>query len=73
MTGVQTCALPISAEEVVMDGTAGGQTEVELEDVSGESAADAGPERDKTSHLSGANVADEKKEFDTIEDSEGVR
>jgi N utilization substance protein A len=35
--------------------------------------ADASPEESKISHLSGVNGADEKKEFDTIEDSEGVR
>jgi N utilization substance protein A len=52
----------IASEEVVVDSTA-----------NGESSADAGPEEAKASPVSSANAADEKKEFDTIEDSEGVR
>jgi len=67
------------AEEGVVEVADSGQ-----EDASGESAGapaleaesgapNTGPEAAKTSHLSGANEADEKKEFDTIEDSEGVR
>ncbi len=51
-------------------------TEEVAQEGASEPMAEAGPadsESPETSHVPGTNASDEKKEFDTIEDSEGVR
>jgi N utilization substance protein A len=69
---VELEALPESefiAEEVVVE-----TTEAEEPALEAESGATAnGAEAVETGHVPGANEPDEKKEFDTIENSEGVR
>jgi N utilization substance protein A len=59
-----------AAEEVVEE-IAEESTGAELE--AGSPDSSDGAESPETSHVPGANGSDEKKEFDTIENSEGVR
>jgi N utilization substance protein A len=62
-------AVPASEEvvEEIAEESAGAGLEAGSADSSG------GAESLETSHVPGANASDEKKEFDTIENSEGVR
>ncbi len=57
------------AEEVVVEIPEGEEPAMEAESA----AAANGAEAAETGHVPGANKPDEKKEFDTIENSEGVR
>jgi transcription termination/antitermination protein NusA len=47
--------------------------EIAVDEIATEPTAAGGMEPTETSHAASANGSDEKKEFDTIEDSEGVR
>jgi transcription termination/antitermination protein NusA len=58
------------AEEIVVETTVEGE-EPALD--AGSAAAANGAEGAETAHVPGTNQPDEKKEFDTIENSEGVR
>jgi hypothetical protein len=60
-----------TAEEVATESSdeSSGASVLEAESA----AAASGAETAKTEHVPAANLPDEKKEFDTIENSEGVR
>ena len=69
---VEVEALPegeFIADEIVVEITEGEEPAVGAESA----AAANGAEAPETGHVPGVNLPDEKKEFDTIENSEGVR